>query len=364
MEELKKVLSNITGITTTLFKHITVSIIFDIITKIFIIFSANYSFSNEELSFWLVFILVVTYFSTSFAFSLFNKQQCFKFLSKDTKDILPEFFTFDFLFDIVGTLFFFLFFSLRFVSVFAIVAAMISNIVNFALARFMWLKDKENKISTRYYEIRLVAHLLLSVIGISLFFFFATNLIPAVSTLIMIAKMLSYLIFIPIGLTIVLYLMAIHKMRKFLSDFKKFCKKQNISFPDIKKPYTSVFHSTPDTTFLLFANNKTYSCSLVSFTNIFLPLVFKTDGFMYRISKRNLKDKTKPILSFEKRFTHESEYQKIVIITSSPSTIMVQQGNKLKEFDTGDMCADCKIFTPQGFFGSIERNTIERNSFE
>ncbi len=365
MEELKRILSRITGITTTLFKHISVALIYEAVMYFFLFIASNYTFTKPELIFWSNLALIVTYFSTSFAFSLFNRQQCFNFLSKDTNDVFPELLTFDFLFDIIGTaIYFFITCSVGYISFVTVIIAYVSNIVNFILARFMWLKDKQNKVSTRLYEVRLIAHLLLSVVGLSLFFFFMANLIPAVSTLIMIAKMLSYLIFLPIGFTIFLYLRAIHKMRFFLKDFKKFCKSHNIEQPSIIRPYLTVFKANPDTTFLLKTNGKTYSCSLLSFTNIFLPVIFKSDGFSYRLSKRALKDRTKPVLTFEKRYSHESEFPKIIVITSFPSTIMVQYGNKLKDFDTGDMSGDCKIFTPQGFFGAIERKTIDRKSYE
>lgn len=364
MDNFRKYMPYIISCATSFCKHICVMIIYAIIKYLFGILTKSYTFTPSEVFFWCSAILSATYISTSFAFSLFNKQACFLFLSKDTKDLLPELLSFDFLQDLFGTAVFFLIFSFEIFSIPAIIAAYVSNLVNFILARFIWLKDKENKVSTRLYELRLISHLLLSVIGLSLLFFFALNLIPAIPTLIMVAKMLSYLIFLPIGLTLFLIFRAIHKMRIFLKHFKTFCKKNEIEYPDIKKPYLAIFKPDPDSVFLLNTRGKTYSCSLVSFTNIFLPAVFKSDGFLYRISSANLKNKTKPAVSLERRYSHTSEYPKIIVITSCPFMVKTQLGNKLKDFDTGDMSGDCKIFTESGFFGAIERNTIERKSFE
>ena len=345
-------------------KHFFIIAEYIAIQFIFFFFIGIQNFTAGEIGFWKVFILIVVYYSTSFAFALYNKQQCFLFLSKGSKDLFPELLSFDFWCDIAFTLLFFLVFSVEFFSIPALVGALISNVVNFILARYIWLKDKENKTSSRMYNLRLVAHLLLSFIGILLFFFFASALIPAFDTIVMIIKLLSYLIFLPILYTVYVYIRAIFKMKNFISQFKKFCKKNNIEPKLPKNPYLSVFKSRPDSTFTLSIDNKDYSCSLLSFANIFLPVVFRADGFLYRISPYNIKNNIKPLVSFESRYNHETDLPKIVILTSYPYVIMSQEGNKLKNFDTGDICGDSKIFSLQGFVGAVERKTLDRKSFE
>lgn len=349
---------------TAFCKHVFVVAEYIAIQFIFFFFIGIQNFTAGQVGFWKVFILIVVYYSTSFAFALYNKQQCFLFLSKNTKDIFPELLSFDFWCDIAFTLLFFAVFSVEFFSVPALVGALISNLVNFILARFIWLKDKENKTSSRMYNLRLVAHLLISLIGIMLFFFFASALIPAFDTIVMIIRLLSYLIILPILYTIYIYVRAFFKMKSFIDQFKKFCKKNNIEPNLPKKPYISVFKNRPDNVFELVIDGKKYSCSLISFANIFLPAVFRADGFFYRLSNYNIKNNIKPLVSFESRYSHSSTLPKIVILTSFPYTIMSQEGNKLKNFDTGDICGDSKIFTLQGFIGAVERKTLDRKSFE
>ena len=364
MDNFRKYMPRVISFMYAFVKHIAVVIEYIAVQYLFFFITGIKSFSASDITFWKTFILIVVYFSTSFAFAIYNRQQCFIFLSKETKDIFPELLSFDFISDFVMTLFFFLCFSVELFSPLVIVCALISNLLNFISARRIWLKDKEDKTSTRLYEVRLIAHLVISVIGLFLFFFFASSLIPAVDTIIMIFRLLSYLIFLPIIYTVFVYIRALFKMRSFILGMKKFCKKNNIECNLPSKPYLSVFRNRPDNAFILKLNGKEYSCSIVSFSNIFLPVVFRTDGFFYRLSKTNLKNQTKPMISLERRYSHESDLPKIVIITSSPYIVMVQHGNKLKEFDTGDNCGDCKIFTLQGFLGAVERNTVDRKSDE
>lgn len=364
MDSFYKIMPRIISMATALCKHIFVVAEYIAIQYIFFFFIGIQNFTAGEAGFWKAFILIVIYYSTSFAFALYNKQQCFLFLSKNSKDIFPEFLSFDFWCDIAFTLFFFLVFSVEFFSIAALIVALISNTVNYVFARYIWLKDKENKVSARTYNLRLIAHLLLSVIGIMLFFFFASALIPAFDTIVMVIRLLSYLIILPILYTVYIYIRALSKMKSFISQFKKFCNKNHIKPNLPKNPYLSIFKNRPDNVFILNVGGKKYSCSIISFANVFLPAIFRADGFFYRLSKYNIKNNIKPLVSFESRYTHKSTLPKIVILTSFPYTIMSQEGNKLKNFDTGDICGDSKIFTLQGFIGAVERNTLDRKSFE
>lgn len=364
MNNLKKYMPRLISVVMAFIKHIAVIVQYVVVQYLFFFITGIKNYSPDALLFYKQLIIIFVYINVSFGFAVYNRQQSFRFLSKNTKDILPDFFTFDFLCDIVAFVLFFLVFTFEMNSPIAFIIALISNIINPALARLIWLKDKEDKASTRFFEIKLVSHMIFSTAALFLFFFFAASLIPAVATIVMIFRMLTYLTFLPVGFVVIIYLLAIKKMHTFLKEMKRFCIKNNIEYTPPHSPYLSIFKNRPDNVFEININGKEYSCSLLSFANIYYPVVFRSDGFFYRNTKNNIKNNAKPTIALEWRYTHETDKPQIVILTSAPLMIMVQLGNKLKFFDTGDMCGKTKIFTMQGFIGAVERNTLDRKSFE
>ena len=362
MDTLKKHVPKLISFSNTVLKHTAVYFIFSMVSYLFIFFAQG--FTAEERKFWLVFLAITTYLSTAFAFALYNQNQCKLFLGKNKKDVISELLSFDFFVDQIGMAVFFVIFSAKLLSLTAVIAAFIANIFTYVYARSIWLNHTGNRGTSLLFTAKLIIHLVLSIPGLFILFFLLSSIIPSIPTIIMVLKLLSFTLIIPLILAVFLYIRALNKMRKFLSSFKRFCKNNSIKVPNIKKPYLSVFMLRPENTFEIEIQGKIYACVLASFTNIFRPVIFKNDGYLYRISAKALKRNEKPTLIFETKYGFESKRQKIIIITSVPYVVKLQEGTLSKTFDNGDMCGEYKIFTPKGFYGAAERNTLARKTYD
>lgn len=362
MDCCKKALPYFLGIIRSLCKHSCIALTYIVVKYLFFFFSPKYT--AEERFLWQFLLISAVYLSTAFAFSLYNKRQFYSFEAKKSKDVFSGLLSFDFLIDLVGSALFFLCFSIELKSFWVVVFAILSNILTFIFAKRVWLGIVSSKGPTRLFLIKLIVHLFLAVPGLFILFFLAASIIPSLDTLLMVSKLLSYTLIFPVVISIFLYIRALGQMRKFLKKLYKFCADKNIKKPSIKNPYLSVFKVCSDNTFKIEIHGKVYECYLLSFTNIFRPVIFKSDGYFYRISARALKRNEKPTFFFETSYSFDSSCSKVIIITSAPYVVKLQEGTLTKTFDTGDMCGGYKLFTPPGFFGAAERNTISRKTYD
>ncbi len=362
MYNFKKILPYYLPIARSICKHASITMIYIIIKYLYFFFSSSHTAEDKFTIKCILFSAV--YLSTALAFALYNKQRCLLFLQNKSKTVFSYFFTFDFLVDIVICALFFFCFSIELVNLFVILFALLSNLLSDIYAKKIWLDSMSRKNTTYLFSLKLIVHLFLSVPGLFILFLLLGSVSPILRTLLYVGTLLSYTLIIPIILTIFLYIRALNKMRIFLKKFNKFCSVNKIKTPYITKPYLSVFINNPKNTFEIEIHEKIYAVSLLSFTNIFKPVIFKNDGFFYRISARALKRKEKPTFFFETDYTFESPHPKIIIITSVPYVTKLQEVSQTKTFDSGDMCGGYKLFTPQGFFGAAERNTIARKSYD
>ena len=362
MNKLKKFAPYYLPVIRSIGKHACIAVIYVIVKYLYFFFSSTHTADEQYIMECI--ILSVIYLSTAFAFALYNKQRCLIFLEKTSKEFFSGFFTYDFWIDLLGTALFFFCFSIELVSLVVIIFALLSNFFSDIYAKKIWFESPSRKNPTYLFSVKLIVHLVLSIPGVFIMFLLIGAIGPLLRTMIYVGRLLSYTLIIPIILSIFLYIQALNKMRKFLKQLKKFCSEHKIKAPKITKPYLSVFVAMPKNTFEIEIHGKIYEASLLSFTNIFKPVILKNDGYFYRISARALKRKEKPVFFFETDYTFESNHPKIIIITSVPYVIKLQEGTQTKTFDTGDMCGGYKLFTPQGFFGAAERNTIARKTFD
>ncbi len=362
MNNLKKFMPYYLPIARSVGKHACVAVIYVIVKYLYFFFSSTHTAYEQYIMECIV--LSVVYLSTAFAFAIYNKQRCLVFLEKASKEFFSGFFTYDFWVDWFGTALFFLCFSGELVNVIVIISVVLSNFFADIYAKKIWLESPSSKNPTHLFSVKLIVHIILSVPGLFIMFLIIGAIGPLLQTMIYVGRLLSYTLIIPVILSFFLYLRAFDKMQRFLKQLKKYCSLYNVKTPIITKPYLSVFVSRPKNTFEIEIHGKIYEVSLLSFTNIFKPVIFRSDGYFYRISARALKRKEKPVFFFETNYTFESNRPKIIIITSVPYVVKLQEGTQTKTFDTGDMCGGYKLFTPQGFFGAAERNTIARKTFD
>lgn len=355
-----------TSILYSVLKHGFIALSFALMYKLFNFYSkwANLYYTDSEKQFWLVFLFSVTYLSGAFAFNAYDKRGCVAFLEKQTRDVYSDLYSLNVLFDLVVSGIYFAVASFYFFSVVGVIIAVASNIGTLILARMMWIKKSGSKEPTYLFTAKLIFHLALSLPGMFLLIIFATGFTTSIPTLLMVLKLISYMLIFPAIFIVFIYIRALDQMRKFLKKFKKFCNRNNIKVPVINKPYLSVFATRPSNTFEIEVHGIIYACNILSFANIFLPVIFKTDGYFHRISARKMKQKIKPTLNIETYYGFESTRKKIVLLTSSPYVIKIQEGTLSKTFDSGDVCGEYKIFTPEGFFGAAERNTLSRKRYD
>ncbi len=362
MQNLKKIAPYYLTAARSFVKHTCVTVIYVIVKYFYFFFSSTHT-ANEQFIIKCI-LLSAVYLSSALAFALYNKQRCLLFLGNNSKDFFSSFFTLDFLIDFAIMALFFFCFSIELVNYIVILFALLSNVLTDIYAKKIWLESLSSKNPTHLFSVKLIVHLVLSIPGLFIIFLVIGAIGPLLLTMLYVGKLLSYTLIIPLILSVFLYIQALNKMRKFLKQLKKFCSANKIKTPNIRNPYLSIFINRPQNTFELEINGKIYSISTLSFTNIFKPVIFKSDGYFYRISARALKRKEKPTFFFETDYTFETTRPKIIIITSVPYVIKLQEGTQTKTFDTGDMCGGYKLFTPQGFFGAAERNTIARKNFD
>ncbi len=362
MNNLKKFTPYYLHIARSIGKHTCIAVIYAVVKYLFFFFSSSHT--SSEIFIMKCIIISVVYLSTSLAFAMYNKQRCLSFHQNNSKGIVSSFFTFDFLVDFAVMALFFLCFSIELVNLIVILFAILSNFLTDIYAKKIWSESPSSQNPTYLFSVKLIVHIFLSIPGLFILFLILGSIGPLLRTMLYVVRLLSYTIIIPVILTFFLYVRALDKMHRFLKKLKKFCLANKIKYPNIIKPYLSVFIPKPQNTFEIEIHGKIYEVSLLSFTNIFKPVIIKSDGFFYRISARALKRKEKPSFFFETSYTFESNRSKIIIITSVPYVVKLQEGTQTKTFDTGDTCAGYKIFTPQGFFGAAERNTISRKTFD
>lgn len=178
------------------------------------------------------------------------------------------------------------------------------------------------------------------------------------STLYVIVPALRFILYALIVLYIVFTVSALKKRRSFIKKLKKYNEAKKCTISEIKSPYSSVIFRKKGESFVLNVKGKKYSCKLISFTNRFLPAIFNEDGYYYRISAKMLKQGLSPTFQSNKSFDYKSDLPKILILTSIPYTVLINNKNKMKPIDTGEICGEYLIYNKEGLFGAIERDCI------
>ena len=349
-----------------LLKHGFIALSFLWMYKLFAFYS-NWAFiyyTAPEKTFWITFLFLLTYISGAFAFNSYDKKSCIAFLARETRDVYSDLFSFSVAVDLAVSAIYFVLVSFKFFSVIGITLALLSNVGTLIFSRMLWMKKAGSDNPTFLFLPKLLVHLALSLPGMFILIVLGTGFTTSIPTLLMVLKLLSYMLIFPAIFIVFIYLRAIGQMSKFLRKLKKFCKNNHIKAPKIKAPYLSVFITRPSNTFEIEIHGIIYACNVISFANIFLPVIFKTDGYFHRISARKMKHKIKPTLNLETYYGFDSTRKKIVIMPSSPYVIKIQEGTLSKTFDSGDVCGEYKIFTPEGFFGAAERNTLSRKRYD
>ncbi len=357
----------------SLSKHLLVSFCVVLVRYVFFFTTREFNYLPNEKLVWETIIFITLYFSASFAFNMYNKRGYLIFKEKENKTpMYVELVSFDFLFDTIGLIITVILPGFNIHIATTLIFCLIFNTAAFLFVRLLW-KNGNGPSDKSLVVLRTVAFILFySVIMCALFSLIA-GLFPVMSSMKGIFNLLSYhwrtILKVVFGITIPVVILTFgsvfRKRRKFIKKLKKFCSEKNFELSEIKKPYISLFSNTLEENFTIKANGKTYSCKMMSFANKLLPVIFKENtGCYYRISSRKLKLGLKPTFSLEHFYAFKSEHQKIIILTSIPYTVMVSLGQKNKIVDSGENCGEYKLFNPTGFFGAIERNTIERKSYD
>ena len=351
----------------TIVKHLLVIIVYIIVKYVFYLYTRDMKHTKTDSLIWETLMFLFIYMNTSYAFNVYNRREYIIYTSREKHpplyfELLSREFIYDFVCFIITV-------SLGIFNIYYVLAiplAIATNIFTYLSPRKKWLKGK-GAASKEYTSTRLAGYILFIILEGSLIFLMLFGLLSFASFFfeffVLIIPYLKYL-YILIGLIIFFaYCSSLSKRHKFIRRLKKFAKKHNVTITDMYKPYLSVFYMTSDPNFVIETNGKKYACKLISFTNKISAVVFKNDGFFFRTSLRNIKYSITPTITTERRYGFDYDGGKVLILTSIPLRVLVNEYGKSKDVDTGDCCGEYKIFFPDGFFGAVDRNTIDRKTY-
>ncbi len=351
----------------TIIKHVLAIFAYATVRYIFFLYTKDLKFTPPERTIWETLMFLAAYFSASYAFNVYNKREYLVYISKKTHPpLLFELWSCEFIFDFICLMILMLFTPFNIAYELAVPVTVIINVLTFLLPRKSWLKGK-GAATKSFTSFRLAAVIFFTTLEYCIAFLLLAGLIPVLAMYLQVIFLLMPLfkyVYIAIFIIVSLvFLSALKKRRKFMKRLKKFCKQHNYSLSNIHRPYLSVFYISSKPNFTIGANNKQYDVKLISFANKLRPAIFKNDGFFYRTSARNIKYGISPTITTERSYSFESDNPKIVVLTSIPYMILISEFGKTQILDAGDSCGEYKVFNPDGFFGAVERGTIDRKTF-
>ncbi len=159
------------------------------------------------------------------------------------------------------------------------------------------------------------------------------------------------------------YIRAIRKRKEFVQKLKKYCKEQNVTLSDIKKPYASVFVQHEGIDFTVERDGIVYDCKLTASIFPSSPMVFGDQGMGIRQDSLRLFGVS--ILHLNTMIDYRmdnrpTENKKIVIVLPVPKNIYVSvDGCPPRPADTGENVGAYTLYTAIGFLNALERGILK-----
>lgn len=190
--------------------------------------------------------------------------------------------------------------------------------------------------------------------------------IPAVLSVIQLViytfslKLLLIIISVILLFSLLSYIRAFSKRRRFLLKMKKVVLENNIDISEISNPYKSLFQIYDGEDFNFVRGGKKYSCKILHSKRKGVPMFISEGGictFVHTFILFKMK-----VFSYNTsyKFDFESENKKIIIINPVPNDIFNAFDGRVVSLDNGDVIGGYKIFTGSGFLNALERNCIDR----
>lgn len=206
----------------------------------------------------------------------------------------------------------------------------------------------------------------LLVIAMYVFCVFAGTIMYTIASFVLIpffmisfAKTLTGIIaFIIVMIPIVRRIKALVKRYGFISKLKRLCKESKQRLSVIKAPYASLFSIKGGESFTVTANQKTYSCKMLSCIKKSTPIVLNENGsgaYIHAFVFAGIKwfERTRYF-----NFGYESSAQQILIINPASKFICKEHNGAITELDNGDCVGKYIVYTAGGFLNSLDRGTL------
>lgn len=171
---------------------------------------------------------------------------------------------------------------------------------------------------------------------------------------------LSLVGFIVFGLFFVKYARRILPRRRFLKRLDRCAKENKNRLSAVQHPYASLFRHYEGESFSVFCDGQTFSCLMLCGRNVKEPLVFDEEGWMeftHSVSVLGY-----DLFQYKKRleFDYQSEYKKVIIMSSMPKKVVLNWEGKQIPLESGDRFGSYIFYNETDFLNALNRDVLGR----
>ena len=216
-------------------------------------------------------------------------------------------------------------------------------------------------------EIRLIQRMIFVFTLYGPAFFVLPLLIPTIKSILSILfvfrawRILPTIAIILLAVAILIYFRALRHRRRFIRRLQKLCHDEHYELSNIKHPYLSLFFTSEDANFTVFAHGKIYECRILGSVKRSNAMHLSPEGVCSHAFAFVLRRVEFFRIERNTDYRFESQYKKVLIITPVPKKLFSTFDRISFELDNGDRVGEYTIFSGGGFLGALERDCVDRS---
>ena len=171
---------------------------------------------------------------------------------------------------------------------------------------------------------------------------------------------LSVIVFVVLGLFCAKYARRLLGRRRFLKKLYRCARENKSRLSAIGHPYASLFRHYHGESFSVFCDGQQFSCLMLCGRNAREPLVFDEDGWMEFTFSASILGYD--LFQYKKRleFDYQSEYKKIIIMSSMPKKVVLNWEGKQISLESGDRFGSYIFYNESDFLNALNRDVLGR----
>jgi len=171
---------------------------------------------------------------------------------------------------------------------------------------------------------------------------------------------LSVIVFVVLGLFCAKYARRLLGRRRFLKKLYRCARENKSRLSAVGHPYASLFRHYLGESFSVFCDGQQFSCLMLCGRNAREPLVFDEEGWMeFTFSASVL---GYDLFQYKKRleFDYQSEYKKIIIMSSMPKKVVLNWEGKQISLESEDRFGTYIFYNESAYLNALNRDVLGR----